>query len=307
MSVKKRALGRGLDILIPEQEAEEPVVAQAAGAAPAATAENIVEAGAGKPRSVNINQLDPNPNQARRRFEEESLNELADSIRLYGIIEPIIVKESEGRYRIIAGERRYRAARLAKLKEVPVLLREAADEENEIVALIENIQRMDLNPVEQAHGVAALMDTYGYTQDAVSQKLGKSRSQIANLLRIRKLPEEVLRYVTEGRLSLGHAKIIAGLVSAEMQLALARKIVENDMNVRSAERLAQELSKPERGKVKVEKPVYIEDLEKRVEQVTGTKVNIVFGKKVSRIEIEFYNEDDLDRIIQAISAEETEE
>ena len=229
MAQKKRGLGRGLGVnaLIPE--VAEPVVA-------AKTAEKL-----------SINEIEPNREQPRKHFDVEKIEALAESIKEHGIVQPLIVTKEEGYYRIVAGERRWRAAKKAGLKEVPVVIREYSAQEAEEIALIENLQREDLNPIEEALGYKQLMDKFSLTQETVAQKIGKSRSGIANALRLLTLPEKTLKLVETGKLSVGHAKVLLGADAGKID-ALAQEAVEKELNVRQTEALLNR--KPKTGKIK---------------------------------------------------------
>lgn len=253
-------------------------------------------------RQIPINRLQPNPDQPRKNFSQESLSELAQSIREHGIIQPIIAVAQGDHYIIIAGERRYRAARIVGLKTVPVILRDYDDRERREIALIENLQREDLNPIETALAIKQLIDTYGFTQDEVGQKIGKSRPVIANTLRLLNLEPEVLVMVEKGRLSQGIAKALVSL-PREDQIALAKKSCDGKMTSRDVEKAAQMILRPEAVAVKKAVPLSAEMIAMKddLQQVFGTKVTILGNNRKGRIYFDYYNQDDLDRIYSLVN------
>ena len=251
-----------------------------------------------------IYKVEPNPDQPRRDFDEEELQALADSISEHGIIQPLTVRElSSGYYQIIAGERRWRAARLANLSEVPVVVIEADDKKAMELALIENLQRQDLNPVEEALGYRSLMEDYGMTQEDAAKRVGKSRPAVTNALRLLSLNQEVLDKVRSGDLSAGHARAILTVKSEKKQLAAAQKIVALGLSVRQAELLCRNMAK-EAPEVK-EEPVtlkvdYVAECEKQLSKRLGRGVKIVNGKRKGRFELEFYGQEDLEVLLNAL-------
>ena len=250
-----------------------------------------------------IYKVEPNPGQPRHDFDEEELQALADSIEEHGIIQPLTVRElSNGYYQIIAGERRWRAARLAKLQEVPVVIIEADDKKAMELALIENLQRQDLNPVEEALGYRSLMQDHGLTQDDAAKRVGKSRPAVANALRLLNLSPEVLEKVRDGSLSAGHARAVLSLKTEKKQLEAAQKIIAMGVSVRKAEGLCKNMAKePE---VKAKEPAlkvdYVAECEKQLSKHLGRGVKIVTGKKKGRFELEFYDQDDLQNLLDAL-------
>ena len=250
-----------------------------------------------------IYKVEPNPGQPRHDFDEEELQALADSIEEHGIIQPLTVRElSNGYYQIIAGERRWRAARLAKLQEVPVVIIEADDKKAMELALIENLQRQDLNPVEEALGYRSLMEDHGLTQDDAAKRVGKSRPAVANALRLLNLSPEVLEKVRDGSLSAGHARAVLSLKAEKKQLEAVQKIIALGLSVRQAELLCKNMSK-EPVPVK-EEPVlkvnYVSECEKLLSKHLGRGVKIVNGKRKGRFELEFYGEEDLQVLLDAL-------
>lgn len=250
-----------------------------------------------------ISQIEPYANQPRRHFDEEALQDLADSIREHGIIQPLTVRRlSSGYYQIIAGERRWRASRMAGLREVPVRILTADEQRAMEMALVENLQREDLNPIEEAKGYRALQDVYGMTQDDVAQSVGKSRPAVANATRLLALSEQVLKLVEDGTLSAGHARALLPLSDAQVQLAAAKTVIEKGLSVRRAEALAAQLlketqEKPAKKSAGVD---YLGECARHLEQVLGRKVRMTQGRKTGRIELEYYDADDREALLQAL-------
>ena len=250
---------------------------------------------------IDINKVEPNPNQPRKTFEQDALEELAASIKEFGIIQPLLVQKEEDIYYIIAGERRWRAAKMAGLTQVPVVLRELSSAENMQVALIENIQREDLNPMEEAAAYRQLLDEFSYTQEALAKKVGKSRSHISNATRLFSLDPRIQAMLAIGEISLGHAKLLLPIDDKEMQYSLAETITENELSVRQTEKLIKSALETKNEPKKKEKPEPTYDyLTKDLQSFLGTKINIKEGKYGGQIQIAYYSEDDLDRIIGLI-------
>lgn len=257
---------------------------------------------------VPINRIYPNPGQPRKAFNEERLGELADSIREQGIIQPLIVEEYAAGFRIIAGERRFRAAQMAHLAEVPVLVRRFSDEEKLEIALIENIQREDLNPVEEAQAYRHLMDEAGLSQDEVARKVGKNRSTVANSLRLLKMPEAMQEALIGGEMTAGHARALLSILNPADQMILFNRILNDGLSVREAETQAGELNRGGRaaGSEKKHSSVKRNDpelskIEQRLIDLFGTKVAVKGSSKKGRIEISYFSLDDLDRILEIVS------
>lgn len=262
--------------------------------------------------SLPISQVEPGLRQPRKRFDEESLSDLADSIRTHGMIQPLTVRRlSSGYYQIIAGERRWRAAKLAGLSEVPAVIIEADDRKVMELGLIENLQREDLNPMEEAGGYRVLVEEYGLTQEEVALRVGRSRSAVANALRLLALPDSVCLLLEEGKLSAGHARAILSAPRGDLQKRLAQKVVAEDLSVRQTEALARRLSKgleePEREKPADPMKLYRDAAAKDLSAHWGRKVSITMGAKKGKVEFEFYNDEDLthllDRLEQRIPGE----
>lgn len=251
--------------------------------------------------SLPISQVEPGLNQPRKRFDEDALSDLADSIRVHGIIQPLTVRRlATGYYQIIAGERRWRAAKAAGLQEVPAVIIEADDRKVMELGLIENLQREDLNPAEEARGYRTLMEEYGLTQEQVAQQMGKSRPAITNTLRLLTLPEEVMALVEEGSLSAGHARAILGAPSPALQKEAAKRVVESQLSVRQTEALVKALQKEKKEKAKPDGPdlsLYLGELEKDLSGRLGRKVKIAHKGKKGRIELEYYNEQDMEALL----------
>ena len=252
--------------------------------------------------SLPISQVETCSSQPRKRFDDESLQELADSISQHGIIQPLTVRKlSSGYYQIIAGERRWRAARLAGLQEVPVIVIEADDRKAAELAMIENLQREDLNPVEEAQGYQVLMQDYGLTQEQVAQRMGKSRPAITNMLRLLALPEEVLALVEEEQLSAGHARAILAAPTADLQRQAAQQVVEHQLSVRQTEALIKALQKGEKPpKEPDDRPdlaLYLGEVEKSLSSSLGRKVTISHKGKKGRIQLEYYDDQDLESLL----------
>lgn len=287
----KRGLGSGLDSLITDDYITE-------GKIPGKYSQQETR--------ISINDIEPNRGQPRTRFDEESLDELADSIKQYGIIEPLVVQKKGKRYEIIAGERRFRAARKAGLKEVPVVIREFADADVFVIALLENIQREDLNPIEEAQAYQRLIEELNLKQEDVAKKLSKKRTTIANSMRLLKLAKEVKEMLANGLISEGHGKVLLGIDDEKEQLTLAKRIAEENLSVRETEKIVSDLkAKQEKNQ---EKPKKTENknraykaAEDKLKEALGTKVEIKKKNETEgKIEINYYSIDELERIIELI-------
>lgn len=251
--------------------------------------------------------IEPNPNQPRKKFDEAALQELADSMKTYGILQPLLVRQNGMLYEIIAGERRWRAARLAGIKEIPVIIRNFQNQQAAEIAIIENIQREDLGPVEEARAYRALIDTYGMTQEEVADKVGKNRTTITNSMRLLQLCDAVLQLLSEEKLTAGHARCLIAVESAEEQEKLANEIVENKLSVRETEKLLKAYQKAKKeadakqDEREEELNMYLIDLARKLTGSIGTKVKIKQGAKGrGKIEIDYYNEDDLNKIVEKL-------
>ncbi|MBR5155232.1 MAG: ParB/RepB/Spo0J family partition protein [Clostridia bacterium] len=295
----KKGLGRGLGAFFDDVEAV-PVVQ------PVKVAETSEDAADQGVVRLKIRDIEPNPNQPRKVFNKEKLQALADSIREHGLIQPVLVKkESNGMHLIIAGERRWRAAKLAGLKEVPCILGEYSEKEVMEIALIENLQREDLNPIEEAEGYQKLMETFSLTQEEVAERVGKSRSAVANSMRLTNLSDKLKKMVSNGDLTQGHARALLPLENESDRLALAEKIIKEGLNVRQTENAVSAILKA-KGEKPVKKSVdknienYFKNLADDLSSRLGTKVSIKYGKKRGKIEIEYYNNSDLENILKKI-------
>ena len=276
MAKKTHGLGRGLDSLF-------------AGAEDWGT--SIQE--------IPVGELDPNPDQPRRTFSPESISQLADSIREQGVLQPLLVAPaSGGRYMIIAGERRYRAGREAGLETLPCIVKDIDVIRQREIALIENLQREDLNPIEAAKGIRALMDQCGYTQEKVSSRLGKSRPAVANMLRLLQLPDEVTEMVKDGLLTAGHARVLAGVTGKEEQLRLARRAVDEGLNVRQMEQLvkASGTKKPKKKPAQKRLPAELDELQEKLRRRTGLKSTLTGSISKGRIVLQYSSRDELERL-----------
>lgn len=272
-----KGLGKGLNVFFPEVEEQE---------------DSAVE-------EVAITDCRPNPYQPRKTFHADAIEELKESILEYGIIQPLVVRKSIKGYEIVVGERRFRAAKEAGLKTVPVIVKELTDERMMELALLENLQREDLTAIEEAHAYRNLMDELNITQDELSKRLGKSRSHIANTVRLLSLPEQVVAYINNGELTMGHGKALIGLKDKEMLTPLVNKIRKENLNVRQVEKLVTEIN--EKKPIQREKPkkdVFIQEREAILRDRLGTSVSIKRGKRKGKIEIEFYTDDDLERLVE---------
>ena len=250
-----------------------------------------------------IQKVEPNPQQPRKNFDPEELQALADSIALHGVIQPLTVRRMDnGFYQIIAGERRWRAARLAGLQEIPAVVIDADDEKATELALIENLQRQDLNPVEEALGYRRLLDEYGMTQEKAAERVGKSRPAVANALRLLALPEDLLEMVADGRLSAGHARAVLTLKSEKQQRDAAQKIASLQLSVRQAELMCRSMAreKPPEEPKKVLEVDYIAECEKHLSRRLGRGVKITNGKRKGHLDLEFYGPDDLQQLLDAL-------
>lgn len=285
MASKKGGLGKGFDALFMDNATEE------------ASGISSVK--------LPINEIEPNRDQPRKVFKEEALTELAESIAQHGILQPLLVRPmSDGSYQLVAGERRWRAARIAGLSEVPVVIREMTNEEAAVFALIENLQRQDLDPVEEAKGLRSLMEEYGMTQEDVSVKVGRSRPAVANALRLLKLPSAVLESVSAGELSAGHARALAGMSDDDMIIGAARTVIAKKLSVRETEKLVKSLTsakKTAKTSVSARDP-FFNEVELSLGTALGRKarVSVKGNKENGTLEIDFYNKEDLARIAAAL-------
>ena len=288
MIAKKTGLGKGLDTLIPSKKVEEPV-------------STVVKS----EEMVDINSIEPNKEQPRKLFNEDSLIELSESIKQHGIVQPLVVTKKDGYFKIIAGERRWRAAKLAGLKKVPVVVKDYSPQEIMEIALIENIQREDLNPVEEATAYQRLIQEYNLKQDEVAERVSKSRTAITNSLRLLKLDERVQNMLIEENISSGHARALLAIKDAELQYEMAMKIFDEKLSVRETEKLIKAMGKesnPKRKREELKNDFVYRDLEEKLKIITGTKVTINRkSEQAGRIEIEYYTPEDLEKIVALLN------
>ena len=294
-AAKKGGLGKGLGALIAE-------------AAPVEITRNeksVEKNEADSPDTVKyIKTFDimPNANQPRKSFDEEKIQDLANSILEHGVIQPIVLRKKDNGYEIVAGERRWRVVIKAGLSEVPCLSRELDDEQNMLIAIIENMQREDLNPIEEAEGLNQMIVTYGMTQEQVSKSVGKSRPYITNSLRLLKLPEYILELISEGKISAAHGRTVITIDDEEARKNLCSRIVKEGLSVRETERLAAEIGKPKKKPAKRAKNPNVSRVEAELKEVLGTKININQKGSKGRIEIEFFSKDELERLIEMLKS-----
>ena len=308
MAAKKKAtgLGRGLDALFGDVEVKSTKqTTKKSTAKPSGTKarkEDKVESAEGNGLVyIDINDIKPNANQPRKSFDEDKLEELAESIDRHGMIQPVVLRSATQGYEIVAGERRWRAARMVGLKEIPCIVKELTDEENMLLAIIENMQREDLNPIEEAEGLKQMIDTYGLTQEQVSRGVGKSRPYITNSLRLLKLPEKIRYLTADGSLSVGHARALASIKDEKVQQKLAERAVKEGLSVRQIERLAQDNRDREKTRKKrTSKSADEKRVETELREALGTKVILNRKGAKGKIEIEFYNGDEMERLIDLL-------
>lgn len=282
--MKKNVLGKGLNSLIPNYENKN-------------YNNNYT--------FINTELIYANINQPRKHFNDSSLHELSESIKIHGIIQPLIVSESNGRYLIIAGERRYRAAKIIKLDKIPCIIVEKSTNEILELSLIENIQREDLNPIEEARAFKNLIDNFNITQECLSEKLSVSRTFITNKLRLLKLSSIVQDYILNEDITEGHAKILAGIKDEHLQIEISNKIIDEDLSVRQTEKLIQSLYSKPKEKINYKNDIYINNLKINLENYFGTKVSIHNKKNKGNIQIEYYSIEDLNRILDLIYSKDT--
>ena len=308
MAGKKSGLGRGLDALFPEKVSQEKskTVRSSKPKTNTATVKTTLDQPAVKGETiVKISKVEPNREQPRKKFDEDALLELSESIKMYGVLQPLLVSDKKDYYEIVAGERRWRAAKMAGLKEVPVVIKEFSDQEIVEISLIENIQREDLNPVEEAMAYKRLIDEFNLKQDEVAERVSKSRTAVTNSIRLLKLNEKVQQMVIDDMIQTGHARALLGIEDLEKQYMMAQKVFDEKLSVRETEKLVKKVQKEkeEVEKTKMDKQLEIvyQDLEEKMKQILGTKVSInAKDENKGKIEIEYYNKEDLDRLIDMI-------
>ena len=276
-------LGRGLSALIPDISTE-------------IDKKDII--------TIDLKNIYPNQDQPRRVFDEEKIKILSESIKNYGVLQPIVLKpDDKGKYMIIAGERRYRASKLARKRDIPAVIKDIPMKDIMEIALIENLQREELNPIEEALAYKSLIKNYEVTQEEISEAVGKSRPHITNTLRLLNLPKQIMDMIDQGHITAGHGKALLRVTNESLQLELANKVIAEELSVRATEALAKKICEEnikEMPKKTKEKDVFIVDVEEKLRNIFGTKVNISKGKKKGKIEIEYYNEDDLNNIVSML-------
>lgn len=294
MATKKRGLGKGLSALLGDKPAVNNLINEKED-----KRESTIE-------YISLDNIKAKADQPRKAFEKDSLKELSNSIKSHGVIQPILVRKKEDMYEIIAGERRFRASKLAKIKEIPAIILDAQDLDVAKLALIENIQREDLNPIEEAFAYKNLMEDFQLKQDELAETIGKSRSYITNSLRLLKLDQKVIDHLYNGDLTQGHGKVLLGIKDKEAQVELAAKIIETGLNVRKTE---EEVKKTRNTKSNKDAPSkqskkdpYVLDLEDQLIRALGTKVKLNIGDKKGKIEIEYYSDEDLQRIFEILTS-----
>lgn len=286
LTTKKRGLGKGLSALISDKAAVDNLLNEEKR-----TDEKI--------ELIDINLIIRNDDQPRKHFDDESLKDLASSIGINGVIQPIIVRKKNEKYEIVAGERRWRASKSIDLKEIPAIVRDIDEESAAKISLIENIQRENLNPIEEANAYKKLMKDYDLKQDELGEAVGKSRTYISNTIRLLNLDNKVMEYIYEGKLTSGHGKVLLGITDKAQQLKAAEKIINLGLNVRDTEDEVKKIKKkPKRAKVK---EAYLRDIEDNLMSTLGTKVNLILGRKKGKIEIEYYGDEDLERLIDLLT------
>ena len=298
MAVKRGGLGKGLDSLIPDMN----VGGTSTPKAETKIVEKVVEKVVEKPVEVKVklSQIEPNKEQPRKNFDEDALIELSESIKQHGMLQPILVQERNGYYEIIAGERRWRAAKIAGLKEVPVIIKKFTEQQIVEISLIENIQRENLNPIEEAIAYKRLLTEFNLKQDEVAERVSKSRTAVTNSMRLLKLESRVQQMVIEEKISTGHARALLGIEDAELQYQAACRVFDEKLSVREVEKLVKAMNTP---KKEVKKPeinqVVYDDMSEKLKQIMGTKVSILpKNNEKGKIEIEYYSSDELERIIE---------
>lgn len=275
-----RGLGKGINALFPGESLEKSEAVE----------------------QINVKSIKPNPYQPRKIFDEEAIQELSNSIKEHGVLQPIILRKVDVFYEIVVGERRFRAAKLAGLKEIPAVVRQLTNEESMELAILENLQREDLSPIEEAEAYVNLMENLNLTQEQLAFRLGKSRSHIANHMRLLALPKKVIMLIAEGKLSMGHGRTLLGLQKKEKIIPTSERVMKENLNVRQLEKLVQNLNEnvPRETKKSVTKDVFVEEQESSLRDYFGTNVTINKRKDQGKIEIEFFSDEDLERILQLL-------
>ena len=295
MAAASRGLGKGLEALIPDKSGKENSIEKSVAASITSERSDTL---------VKISKVEPNREQPRKNFDEDALEELAESIKQFGVIQPILVQDRKDHFEIIAGERRWRAAKLAGLKEIPVIIKNYTEREIVEISLIENIQRQDLNPIEEAQAYRRLLTEFNLKQDEVADRVSKSRTAVTNSMRLLKLCDEVQQMVIDDMISTGHARAILSIENQEEQYVLAQKIFDEKLSVREIEKIVKNLGKPAKAKKIDERNIdfIYEEMQEKLKESLGTKVEITSkGKGTGKIEIEFYSHEEMDRLFELLS------
>lgn len=291
--MEKKGLGRGLSSLFGDFNDEDDVKDnKQPESKPSDATDNV--------REISIGLIDRNEEQPRTNFDPKALDELAASIKVHGIIQPILLNEKDGRYVIVAGERRWRAARMAGLKTVPAIVKNFTSKEISEIAIIENLQREDLNPIESARAIQKLINKFDLTQENVAERIGKSRSAVTNTLRLLSLPNEVIKYIEDGKLSAGHARTLLSIEDKDKLLEIARFCVEKKLSVRELEKLVKDILKPSKNKEKKPQSLELKDFAEKMKTKFATKVGILGNENKGRIYIDYYTKEDLQRIYDIV-------
>lgn len=298
----RRALGKGLEALIPTKEAAGAGVEEIARVSPVVAVEAPAEEDAEGIRSIRVEQIRANPWQPRREFAEEALAELAESIKQQGLLQPVVVRSTDDGYELVAGERRFVACKMAGLTSVPAMVKDVNNREMLEIALVENLQREDLNPMDEARAYRRLREEFGLTQEEIAQRVGKDRATVANQTRLLQLPPEIQEYVSRGTISAGHGRALLAASDPARQIELAQLVVHKGLSVRESERLAQKKHRAKRQKTKFALSVELAALEECLREHLATKVSIKPSGKGGAIEIQYYGDEDLERILEVMGA-----
>ena len=301
MAARKKGLGKGLDSLIPDNKSGK--INQTEAVLKSLEGSDVQSESKYGEKMMNINKVEPNREQPRKKFEEDALMELSDSIKQFGVLQPLLVRKRKDYYEIIAGERRWRAAKMAGIKEIPVIIKDYTEQEIIEIGLIENIQRENLNPIEEAAAYKRLLEEFNLKQDEVAERVSKSRTAVTNSMRLLKLCEKVQQMVIDDMISTGHARALLAIEDENLQYELAVKIFDEKLSVRDVEKLVKGIKNPKQPKAKrvIENEFLYTDLADKMKDVMGTKVNIaVKGNGKGKIEIEYYSDEELERVFDMI-------
>lgn len=296
--MEKKVLGKGLGALIQNKTSDDSVKQGQAKSGESQILKSKIQQGIA---NISIDKIKTNKYQPREEFDTESLKDLAASIKEKGFVQPVLLRSQHGEYELIAGERRLRAAKMLGLKQLPAILKDASDLDSLELSIIENIQRENLNAIDQAKAYKRLLDEFKMTQESIAETIGKDRATVANMLRLLRLPQKIQEYVSRGTISMGHARAILGLSNPSQQTRLCTKIIKNDLSVRDTERYAKKMTSVSKKKA-LDKDPNVISIEEKLRDALGTKVRIITAKKGGRIEIEFYSEKDLERIVTLLKS-----